>query len=179
MSTPSSKTEDRRSEILDKLADYVLAEGVSASSLRPLAEAAETSDRMLLYYFKDKAELMEATLTRVAERMVTLLGGYTAQDPLPMEVLRNQLAQVLIDDAAWPYMRVWLEIASLSAAGTEPYRQIGEQIGRGFLAWGESQLDSASPDARRKEAAQLLAFIEGLVLLKSIGLDDACRDALD
>ena len=43
----------------------------------------------------------------------------------------------------WPFMRVWLEIASLSAQGDVFYRVAGEQIGREFLAWGTAQIDAA------------------------------------
>jgi AcrR family transcriptional regulator len=48
-----SKNYTRRAEIIQRLTDYVLAEGLSAASLRPLAKAAGTSDRLLLYYFND------------------------------------------------------------------------------------------------------------------------------
>jgi AcrR family transcriptional regulator len=51
-------SDDRLSLLLDRLADYVLAHGLTASSLRPLARAAGTSDRMLLYYFADKDAVM-------------------------------------------------------------------------------------------------------------------------
>jgi len=39
---------DRHDALIDWLADHVLAHGLSASSLRPLAKAAGTSGRMLL-----------------------------------------------------------------------------------------------------------------------------------
>ena len=55
-----TKPDSRRTEIVERLADHVLAHGLSASSLRPLAKAAGTSDRMLLYYFADKSEMMTA-----------------------------------------------------------------------------------------------------------------------
>ena len=60
----------RREEAIERMADHLLAEGLGAATLRPLAAAAGTSDRMLLYYFNDKDELLSATLHRVAERML-------------------------------------------------------------------------------------------------------------
>lgn len=138
-------SDERRDALIDKLADHVLAEGLSASSLRPLAKAADTSDRMLLYYFKDKAEVMAAVLERIAARLVTMLDQHRAPTPLPMEALRRSLLSIVFDDALWPYMRIWLEVASLSARGDPLYRDIGAQIGRGFLAWGVVQIDSQPP----------------------------------
>ena len=172
------KSEDRRAEILDRLVDHVLAEGLSASSLRPLAQAARISDRMLLYYFKDKAEIIAGVLERVSARLVVVLDDAAAKTPLPLDQLRARLLTVLLDDALWPYMRLWLEIASLAARGDPFYRKVGEQIARGFLAWGAAQLDSPTPAQRSIDAARLLVMTEGMVLLKSVGLDDVCRQAL-
>ncbi len=76
--------DDKRALILDKLADHVLAHGLSASSLRPLAKAAGTSDRMLIYYFADKSALIAAVLQHIAGRMVTLMESAAAPEPLPM-----------------------------------------------------------------------------------------------
>ena len=101
-----------------------------------------------------------------------------AATPRPLGQLRTELAAILLDDALWPSMRLWLELASLSAHGDTMFRTISEQIARGFLAWGAAQLDSATPEERASDAAELLVTIEGLVLLKSAGLDDVCEQAL-
>ncbi|NJN97376.1 MAG: TetR/AcrR family transcriptional regulator [Anaerolineales bacterium] len=67
------KTETRRQLILNKIADHLLACGMKDSSLRQLAAAIGTSDRMLLHYFLDKEELMTAALNLVAARMIGIL----------------------------------------------------------------------------------------------------------
>ncbi len=169
------KSDTRRSELLDKLADHLLAHGIAGSSLRPLAAAAGLSDRMLLYHFKDKAEVMAATLECVAARMVVLLGANTAATPLPFDALRARLVPIVLDDTLWPFMRLWLEMAARAGQGDALYREIGGQIGRGFLAWGSAQLDSEDP---ARDAARLLVTVEGMVLLKSVGLEDVARAAL-
>ena len=173
-----TKSNDRRAAILDRLADHVLAQGLSASSLRPLAKAAGISDRMLLYYFADKAEVIGAVLELLGTRMQGLLAGQIALQPLPIDVLRARIVGLLFDDALWPYMRLWLEIAALAAGGDMLFRDVGERIGRGFLAWGAAQLDSSSPEQREIDAARLLVTVEGMVLIKSIGMADICRKAL-
>lgn len=170
-----NKAEDHRAALVERLADYVLEHGLIASSLRPLAKAARTSDRMLLYYFRDKSEIITAVLGQVAARMTALLNARASATPLPIDRLRPLLADVLLDDQFWPYMRLWLEIASRAAQGDPFYASLGEQIGRGFMAWGAAQLDSAD---RETDAARLLVSIEGMVLLKSIGLENEARRAL-
>jgi AcrR family transcriptional regulator len=167
-----TKSDDRRAALLDRLADHVLREGLLASSLRPLAQAAGTSDRMLLYYFKDKSDVIAAVLGHIAARLTLLLDAQTSAVPLPLDRLRAHLWTSLSAEALWPYMRLWLEIAAMSARGDPLLGAVGQAIGRGFLAWGAAQLDCPVEAERERQAAQLLVSIEGMVLLKAIGLDD-------
>lgn len=166
------KPDIRRTDIAERLADHVLANGLSASSLRPLAKAAGTSDRMLLYYFTDKSEMITAALGVVAQRMKLLMEANKAPEPMPVETLQPLLLDIVLSDEMWPYMRVWMEIASRAAQGDVFYRSVGEQIGRGFLAWGAGQIKSATPEQSEQDAARLLIITEGAMLLKSIGMDD-------
>ena len=163
---------DKRSDLIDKLADHVLAEGLLHASLRPLAKAVGTSDRMLLYYFKDKDELIEAVLDRIAARITSILEQSTAPEPLPLEVLAPMLVENMKSDLFWPYLRLWLEVAALSAGGDPLYKTCGERIGRGFVAWGKQQLAAPDEATRDRDAAKLLVQVEGSVLLRSLGLDD-------
>jgi AcrR family transcriptional regulator len=171
------KAADRRIAIVDTLTDHMLAHGLAASSLRALAKAAGTSDRMLLYYFADKADLVGAALARIAERIVGFMEAQGAREPRDAETVRREVAAIVLSDDLWPYMRIWLELATLSAHGDPLYRGVGEAIGRGFLAWGTAQIDAPDDETRAREAARLLASIEGLVLLKALGLDDVCERA--
>jgi AcrR family transcriptional regulator len=173
------KSDDRRNALIDQLADYVLEAGLPASSLRSLAKAGGVSDRMLLYYFKDKAEITTAVLARIAERLVSYLNARTSPTPLPLAELRRQLAATLFTPEIWPYMRIWLEVASKSARGEALYRSVGEQLGRGFLEWGAAQLDCANEKERARHAAALLVTIEGMLFLHSIGMSDMCEVHLD
>ena len=49
-----TRTPMTRENLLPLLAAYVLEHGLAGLSLRPLAAAAGTSDRMLLYHFASK-----------------------------------------------------------------------------------------------------------------------------
>ena len=168
------KSADRRAEITRRVADHILAYGLDASSLRPLAKAAGTSDRMLLYYFEDKADLTTAALTFIMANLVAILNARTLKTLRPLDELRPALLKIIFADDLWPYLRLWLEIASLAAKGDPFYHATGHQIANGFLAWGAAQLDSENPET---DAAKLLIGIEGAVLLKSVGLDDVIARA--
>ncbi len=57
-----------REDLLDAVVRYIVANGISDLSLRPLAEAVNSSPRGILYHFGSKEKLIEAVLTRAAER---------------------------------------------------------------------------------------------------------------
>ena len=58
--------EQRRVELLELIVDYVIENGLSDLSLRPLADAVGSSARVLLYYFGSKDRLVTALLTAAA-----------------------------------------------------------------------------------------------------------------
>ena len=169
---------DRHDALIDRLADHVLEHGLAASSLRPLAKAAGTSDRMLLYYFADKDAVIAAALDRIAARMVALLDAAAPPAPLPPASLRDHLAPLLGDAAAWPFMRVWLDMAARAAQGDAAIRAVGGQIGQAFLDWIGHHID-VPVAARDAAAARVLIEIEGTALLAALGLDAAIAAARD
>jgi AcrR family transcriptional regulator len=165
-----SKNDERRAAIIERLADHVLAHGLIASSLRPLAKAAGTSDRMLLYYFSDKGEIIGATLSCIAQRMTLILAARAAPEPMPLDMVTARLTAIVLEEEFWPYMCVWLELASRAARGDPLYTPIAFAIGAGFLAWGQTQLFSTDEKALAEDAAQLLIRVEGAVMVKAIGM---------
>lgn len=168
---------DKRAALIDRLADHILAEGLLSASLRPLAKAVGTSDRMLLYYFKDKDDLIAAVLDCIAARIMVLLDQASAPAPLPLDTLTPLLVTQVKSEQFWPYLRLWLEVAALSAGGDPLYKTCGERIGRGFVTWAAAQLTGDTPDQRQRDAAKLLIQVEGSVLLRSLGLDDVVDQA--
>jgi len=100
-----SKAEDRRAELVERMADHVLAHGLTSASLRPLARAAGTSDRMLLYYFKDKAEIMRAVAEHVAARFLGMIDQRVPGKPQSLISLRRQLAELMFSPEAAPIIK--------------------------------------------------------------------------
>ena len=160
---------DRRALLIDRLADHLLAHGLAGASLRPMAAAAGTSDRMLLYYFADRETLLGAVLEHVANRMAQGLEARVAPDPRVYDALLIDVRAALREPELHPYMHLWLEVAARAGRGEPPYRAIGERIAHGFLAWATTRL--AVDEAHRPaQAALLLATVDGLALLDSVGL---------
>ena len=169
------KGERRRQEILERLADHVLAHGLQGSGLRAMGAAAGTSDRMLLHYFTAKEELLTETLTLVTQRLIALLESARA-DPMPFQRLLPHLTGLLEDARIQPYMRLWLELVTLAAGGKEPYRSAGRQIRRTLLDWIGAALDVEREEERQPLAALTLVIVEGFGILDAVG-DEAAGTA--
>jgi AcrR family transcriptional regulator len=60
---------ERKEELLERIVDVFLSQGVSDVSLRPLAGAVGTSARLLIYHFGSKESLVAEALLRVRQRM--------------------------------------------------------------------------------------------------------------
>ena len=172
------KTEAKRQLIVEQIAEHLLEHGMQASGLRTLAAAAGTSDRMLLHYFANKEELMTAVLNRVAVRMLDLLENARATQA-PFQTLLPHLAGMTKDPAMRPFLRLWLELAALSAAEEEPYRSIARQIGDGFYQWLASALKVEAEEDRAPLAALAFAAIEGFVFLDAIDESSIIASALE
>jgi AcrR family transcriptional regulator len=164
--------DDRRDAAIERMADHVLSEGLGAATLRPLAAAAGTSDRMLLYYFADKDELLTATLNRIAMRMIAQLDSAIPVEPRrPFAVLLEQAWAALASESLQPFMPLWLDLASGAARGLQPHRNIAGEIADGFLAWVTIRLQPESDGEPSLLAPLVLVSIEGMYLLKAIGRD--------
>jgi AcrR family transcriptional regulator len=162
--------DDRRAALLAKIADHVLAEGLWAVSLRPLAAAVGTSDRMLLYYFKDKGELIASALAELMARLLVRLEEALPPSRLCAEALGDRLFDLATGAALWPYMRLWLEIAALAARGDAVCLTVGEGIGRGLIAWISGRLEAAPGAAQARAALEVAMRLEGRLVLHAVGV---------
>ncbi len=158
----------KRQEVLEQIADYVLGVGLTGLSLRPLAAAIGTSDRMLLYYFTDKNELITETVIQISARLMGRLQVELIR-PQPYESLLPTLYSLLIQDAYRPYMQIWFELVALAARHEEPFRSISCQIADAFLGWMSQYLEVAEEADRADRTALLLGTLEGFFLLEYLG----------
>lgn len=169
--------EDRRTAALDRMADHVLSEGLTGATLRPLAAAAGTSDRMLLYYFADKDELLTAILERIAARLLADLNA-TIASKRPFVTLLNDVWVVLNSARHRPYMTIWYDLASGAARGLEPHRKVSGLIADGYFAWIEGRLAHDASGPPNRTAPLFLAALQGMYLLNAIGRPVIATDAM-
>lgn len=164
---------EQRAAFLTGAVEHVLQHGVSGLSLRPLAAALGTSDRMLLYYFGSREKLLEAVLDLVGDG---LLAGLTAAVPPgrsdPQALLRS-LWSLARDPDVEPVLRLYVEILGQAAAQVPPFPAAAGRVAHRWLDWAHDRVDVPARQ-RRDVAAALLATLDGLLLLRlAVGADVA------
>jgi AcrR family transcriptional regulator len=167
--------EDRRRAALERMADHLLREGLAGASLRSLAAAAGTSDRMLLYYFADKDEILAETLARLAGRLAAVLDAAApAGGRLSYPDLLSEVWATLRSPEVEPYFRVWFELVAGARDGGGVLRPVARRIAEGYVDWIADRLLAADGSPARAQAALLFATVEGAALLAAVGrADDA------
>jgi AcrR family transcriptional regulator len=174
----------RRDELLEGALGYALRRGVADLSLRPLAAALGTSDRMLVYHFGSKRALIDEVLDRASSRLAAIVvdemaAGGTAAERL--EKLWDRLASPDVE----PYLRLWFEVQGLALMGRAPYDESAPRLLRAWVELSASILTGmgVSTDEARRVATVEVAAIQGLLLdLLATGdrerADAAARDVI-
>lgn len=167
----------QRAAVVERLSSHLLNHGLGQTSLRQLAAAAEVSDRMLLYYFADKAEVLTATLTNIAQGLVTALDAALPDERVAPDVLLTRSLVLMRGPTMLPSIRLWLEIVIAAAHKQAPFPQLAAQIMEGFLSWLEQRLDVADEQERAEAAAHILATVDGIALYDLVGRSDLAKAA--
>lgn len=164
--------------LLPKLAAHVLQRGLGNASLRPLAKAAGTSDRMLIYHFGNKQAL-------IADLLAYIAGVYSASLDAAMGGERAATRQECVariltqgrEPEMQPFQVLWWEIVAGSARGTTGYREAAQAIMTELLGWLEGQMPENDPDPAGG-ARYLLTLIEGSLMLDMVGHSRTAHEGL-
>lgn len=166
--------------LLDAAVDVVLERGLVGLSLSALARAIGSNNRMLLYYFGSKDELLTEAVQRAYLRFPELAGlipSLYGEDPL--EALLRAGWRRLRQPANLPYLRLFFDVltAAVRDPGEHPaqlevlHRHWPAGVQEAFVAHGWPQ------PAARRATVQLLALWRGLQVELLTGGDAAELDA--
>jgi AcrR family transcriptional regulator len=154
----------RRDAIAEAATDYVLEHGLIGLSLRPLAAALGTSDRMLLYHFESKDDLVAAVLRISNDRSVSEVRALApAPDPR-----RAVLAfwEAMRAPRLSRCQRMYVEAAALGLFGREPYVTVLREAN---AVWSDAVTDylvgsGAAPTHARRAVELVDAATMGFLL---------------
>ena len=143
---------DRRAELLDRVANYILSNGLADLSLRPLATAIGTSPRMLLYFFGSKERLIAEALAHIRIREQIDFKRAVSK-PRPADRLESLLRDWR--SSASPrrekYSRLFFEVYGLALQNPEKFPEFLERAVGDWLPLFEQAFATAgvSPCTRK------------------------------
>ena len=165
-----------RDEILDGALATAYADGLSSLSFGRVAKALDTSDRMVVYYFPNKTDLISNVLMAVGvELQARLADAVTERHPDHLSLVRTAWP-VLASEECDPAFGLFFEANGLAAAGVEPYRSLVPVLVAAWSDWLDGFLDVPEPD-RRAEAEAVIALVDGLLLIRQLVGPDAAERA--
>lgn len=170
-----------RPRLLERVADHVLEHGATDLSLSELARAIGSNNRMLLYYFGSKEEVLrEATL--VAFERYPHLEGALRRLRDGGGPLRDRLVRVW-DDIAHPdnlpFLALFFQTFAVALYHPERNREQFERLGGDWVAEVRAVLEAegVEPDPALRTATQLVAEWRGLQFALLSGAPRGVLDA--
>ncbi|PWK62772.1 TetR/AcrR family transcriptional regulator [Roseicyclus mahoneyensis] len=160
-------------DLLIAMAAHVRGTGLAGASLRPLARAAGTSDRMLIYHFGSKGALIAALLEHLSAEMLSAMAAALPRPRAPSEAAAlAEIVALLRTPTFRPYLRVWLDILSGAGWGDADHIAAARRILVGQIDWIITRLPETleQPKPRAKE---MLGLIHGALVLEVAGMTKA------
>lgn len=151
----------RRAELLERTVRYAAQHGIAELSLRPLAAALGTSDRMLVHYFGSKEDLIGQALAATRPDVPALLDVHGERGHTPEEAATRFWADLTTGGEQEPRVRLLLEVMALALT---QHRRYGEYAAQAVHAWVDP-LARALEDAgheRRDAEARATVLVSGL-----------------
>lgn len=148
-----------KERLLDACTDYALENGLP-DRLEPLASAAGTSARMLIYHFGTRDALLRAVLGNARHRQLTVFGDLLRVRPdQPYTATLRSAWTFMTGPEGQPYLRMFGQLRESAAQQLWPdFRRVATTDWLGPLEEGLRSID------RPELATLLLAVIRGLVM---------------
>lgn len=165
-----------KADILDGALAAAFDDGLSQLTFGRLAKRLGISDRIVVYYFPTKDDLISEVIVAMGLRLqATLAPAFT----IPAD---NHLALLRI---AWPVLArpeadgvfaLFFEANGLAAAGRQPYRDLVPTLVATWIEWA-AEFIVGNELERRTEAETGIAVLDGLLLLRLLAGADAAERA--
>jgi AcrR family transcriptional regulator len=156
-----------RDRLLKTVVDYVLAEGLTDMSLRPLARSIGSSPRTLLYHFGSKESLVLAVVDEARKRQRALLDGWLRRSA------EYDTVTLLLGAWRWlsaprhePFFRLFFETYGAGLQDRKRYAHFLTGAVDDWLQFFRQLLEHGgiAPDRAANLATILVAVTRGLLL---------------
>jgi AcrR family transcriptional regulator len=165
-----------KEEILEGALAAALDDGLSQLTFGRLAKRLGISDRIVVYYFPTKQDLISEVILAMGAKLQERLG---AAFDRPAADHRDLAA------AAWPVLAtaetdrifaLFFEANGLAAVGRQPYAELVPALVAAWIDWVSAHIEG-DPEFRRAEAETAIAVIDGLLLVRLLAGPDSAERA--
>jgi len=157
-----------RDELLGAAVALALEGGLGSVSFGRVAARLGISDRMVVYYFPTKADLISAVALELGTRLQGFLERAFGPELLDVDELQRRAWPVLASSSADGVFRVFFEMIGLAAAGNAPYDTLAPALLQGWIDWLATRINGGSDAERRRQAAGVVARMDGLLLVRTV-----------
>lgn len=165
-----------RDEILEAALATALDVGLSQLTYGRVAKRMGINDRVVVYYFPSKDELVAEVLVTVGLQLQEALAPAFEQPAADHLELARRTWPHVATPASDPVFALFFEANGLAAAGRSPFDEVVPQLVEAWLDWAAGLID-APPARRRTEAEAAIALIDGLLLLRQLAGPEAADRA--
>lgn len=149
-------------------------DGLSQLTFGRVAKRLGINDRMIVYYFPTKDDLIGEVLVAMAtELQTTLASAFSTPATDHIELLRAAWP-VVATEAADPVFALFFEANGLAVTGREPFRSQLRQLITAWIDWAAVFI-VGNDDHRQVEAETAIALIDGVLLLRQLSGADAAE----
>jgi AcrR family transcriptional regulator len=165
-----------KDEILDGAIATALDDGLSQLTFGRVAKRLGIKDRIVVYYFPTKDDLINEVLLALGSQLEAALAQASTTPASDHRELLRVAWPLLARPEVDPVFMLFFEAAGLAAAGREPYRTFVPQLVAGWIGWAADRIHG-TPARRRSEAAAAIATIDGLLILRQLAGPDPANQA--
>lgn len=165
-----------KAEILAGALETAVAGGLSTLSYGRVARHLAISDRIVVYYFPTKAELISEVLAAIGVELQEALAAVVESPVADHRALLRAAWPVLARPEADRVFAMFFEASGLAAAGRAPYADVVPRLVAAWIDWAAAVLEGPSQQ-RRDEAETAIAVVDGLLLLRQLAGPEAADRA--
>lgn len=165
-----------KAELLEGALAAAFDDGLSQLTFGRLAKRLGVSDRIVVYYFPSKADLVGEVIGALGARLQETLAPALASRAAGHVELVRAMWPVLATPDADPVFALFFEANGLAAAGREPYRSLVPALVELWIDWAAGHIDGP-PRRRRTQAEAAIALVDGLLLLRLLAGPEPAKRA--
>ncbi len=156
-----------REEILEGALGVALADGLSQLTYGRVAKALGISDRIVVYYFPSKDDLVGEVLVAIGEQLKQMLEPVFAAPAKDYLELLRVAWPIVAHPKADRILALFFEANGLAAAGREPYHTLVPSLVEAWVGWAAVYFEGNATQ-RRTEAETAITVLDGLLLFRQL-----------